>query len=273
VGLGALNLRLVCLSHLCIDPIVAPKTTPFNYDALSILRRPSRVPHATNGCRNGTGTHAGLPNYGRNTTPRTLDNSKEPDYDEYEDSESDGGDGDYSYGGYQSPTAPPQSFKDKALPRYGFINRLRIWMMTFRIYPWVLFLLLSVIFFLLATRYRMQQRHLLEEIQLNSVDEAIEAFARLKEDNRKWEREIFSQKGSEREAHARYSSLERSNRMLRTERDQLHAKYESPERRNEEMKIAAREGAWKHQVQLLQEATVRESRRAATEKYVKWMGG
>jgi hypothetical protein len=231
-----------------------------------MLRRPSRVPHAANGKSNGAGSQAGLPDYGRNTAPRSLDNSKEPDYDY--DSESDGGDGDYCYGGYQSPTAPPQSFKDKALPRYGFISRLRIWMMRFRIYPWVLFLLLSVIFFLLATRYRSQQRHLLEEIQLNSVDEAIEAFARLKEDNRKWEREIFSQKGSEREAHARYSSLERSNRMLRTERDQLHAKYESPERRNEEFKVAAREEAWKHQVQLLQEATIRESRRAAIEKYV-----
>jgi hypothetical protein len=231
-----------------------------------MLRRQSRVPHAANGKSNGAGAQAGLPDYGRNTASRILDNSKEPDYDY--DSESDGGDGDYCYGGYQSPSAPPQSFKDKALPRYGFTSRLRIWMMRFRIYPWVLFLLLSVIFFVLATRYRSQQRHLLEEIQLNSVDEAIEAFARLKEDNRKWEREIFSQKGSEREAHARYSSLERSNRMLRTERDQLHAKYESPERRNEELKVVAREEAWKHQVQLLQEATIRESRRAATEKYV-----
>jgi hypothetical protein len=246
-----------------------------------MLRRPSRIPAATNGSSNGAGAsvgaHAGLPSYGRSASARSLclDNSTEPDFDY--DSESDGGDGDYFYGGYQSPAAPPRPpqspFKDKVLPRFGFIKRLRIWMMRFKNYPWVLFLLLSVIFFLLATRYRSQQRHLLEEIQLNSIDEAIDAFARLKEDNRKWEREIFSQKGSEREAHARYSSLERSNRMLRKERDQLHDKYESPERRNEELKIAAREDAWKHQVQLLKEATVREARRAATEKYVERIDG
>lgn len=252
-----------------------------------MLRRPSRVPSsASNGSSNGSGAsaspQAALPSYGRSTKARTsfdnsamtttcspsatFDNSKEPDFDY--DSESDGGDGDYFYGGYQSSSGPPQTFKGKALPRVGFISRLRIWMMRLKIYPWVLFLLLSTIFFLLATRYRAQQRHLLQEIQLSSVDEVIETFNRLKEDNRKWEREIFSQKGSEREAHARYSSLERSNRMLRKERDQLHAKYESPERRNEELKIAAREQAWKQQVQLLQEATVREARRAATEKYV-----
>lgn len=140
--------------------------------------------------------------------------------------------------------------------------------MRFRIYPGVLFLFLSGIFFILATRYRSQQRHLLQEIQLKSVDEVIDAFAKLKEDNRKWEREIFSQKGAEREAHARYAALERSNRMLRKERDDLHDKYESPERRNEELRIVAREDAWKHQVALLQQATVQESYRAATEKYV-----
>jgi hypothetical protein len=240
-----------------------------------MLRRPSRagLSSAGNGSSNGagaaSGAQAGLPSYGR-PIRRTFDPSKEPDFDY--DSESDGGDGDYCYGGYQSPSALPQAFKDKALPHgAGFINRLRLWMMRFKIYPWVLFLLLSIIFFLLATRCRSQQRHLLEEIQLSSVDEVIDAFARLKEDNRKWEREIFSQKGSEREAHARYSSLERSNRMLRKERDALSLKYESPERRNEQLRIVAREDAWKNQVHLLQQATVREARRAATEKYVEWM--
>jgi hypothetical protein len=217
-----------------------------------------------NGRINGaSGAAIGLPSYGRR---RNFD-SKEPDYDY--DSESDGGDGDFCYGGYQSPSSSPRSFKDKEFrPGGGFINRLRIWMTKFKIYPWVLFLILSVIFLLLVARYRSEQRHLLEEIQLNSVDEVIDAFTKLKEDNRKWEREIFSQKGAEREAHARYSSLERSNRMLRKERDDLHVKYESSGRRSEELRVTAREDAWKHQVQLLQEATVREARRAATEKYV-----
>jgi hypothetical protein len=210
----------------------------------------------------GTPNGNGLPSYGRR---RIFDNSKEPDYDY--DSESEGTDGDYFYGGYQSP-AHPQSFKDKALPRAGFVNRLRSCMMRFKIYPWVIFLTLTVIFFLLTIRYRSQQSRLLGEIQLNSVDEVIEAFSKLKEDNRKWERETFSQKGAEREAHARYAALERSNRMLQKERDELRVKHESPERRNEELKIAAREQAWKHQVQLLQQATVREARRAASEKYV-----
>jgi hypothetical protein len=248
-----------------------------------MLRRPTRGGSTGNlsyGNGNGNGAAAapGLPSYGRRRMP--LDNSKEPDYDY--DSESEGGEGDnFSYGGYQSPAAIRESFKDKALHRIGFISRLRTWMMKFRINPWVLFLFMSGIFFILATRYRAQQQHLLQEIQLKSVDEVIDAFAKLKEDNRKWEREIFSQKGAEREANARYSALERSNRMLRKERDELHDKYESPERRNEELRIAAREDAWKNQVALLQEATVQESYRAATEKYVSsflfqmngWMDG
>jgi hypothetical protein len=235
-----------------------------------MLRRPSqRGLLSGNGSSNGSGNAGeaiGLPSYGRR---RAFNNSKEPDYDY--DSESDGGagtDGDYFYGGYHSPSGSPQAFKDKALRRGGFINRLRILMRRFKIYPWVFFLILSIIFFLLAKRYRSEQRHLLEEIQLQSVEEVIDAFTKLKEDNRKWEREIFSQKGAEREAHARYSSLERSIRVLRKERDELHDKYESPERRKEELRIAAREAAWKHQVHLLQQNTIHESRRAVTAKYV-----
>jgi hypothetical protein len=224
-----------------------------------MIRRPSRA--------GSNSSDADLPSYGRRRPSGPSGSSSPVDNDYDSDVESEGHDGDYFYGGYQSPTGSPRfSFKDKALP--GRALRLRRFLLTFTRSPWAFFLSTTFIFFVTTTRYRTRQRHLLEELQINSVEEVIAAFTKMKEDNRRWEREIFAQKGAERETHARYTALERSNRLLQKERDELRGKVESPERRNEELKIKAREEAWKQQIQLLREATVRESRRAAIEKYV-----
>jgi hypothetical protein len=202
-----------------------------------------------------------LPSYGRRRREALHDY----------DSESEGNEGDYSYGGYGfgSTSAPPLDFKDKALPPRGsgFVNRLRLWMWRFRIYPSLPLLVLAAFFFFTTLRYRSQQRNVLHTLQANSLDEVVEGVERLREENRRWERGIFAQKGTERETHARYTALERSSRMLQKERDELRVKYESPERRNDELRIMNREEAWKQQVHLLQQATVREARRAAIEKY------
>lgn len=219
-----------------------------------MLRRPSARTSVTKPPGDG------LPSYGRRRPFGT--GSTQVDY-EY-DSESEGNDGDYFYGGYGSP-ASSQEFKDKALPPRGNRLRLAIWkcrMMSLS----VPIAALTLLFMLSTFRYHTQQRHLLSTLPAKSLDHVVTIVSKLKDDNRKWEREIFTQKGNERETHARYTALERSNRLLQKQVDELRVVYESPEKRNEELRVAAREDAWKDQVQLLQQATVREAKRAATEK-------
>jgi len=61
---------------------------------------------------------------------------------------------------------------------------------------------------------------------------------------------------------------EQKNRALLKQVDELKMKHEGPEAEAERERADKREEAWIHQVQVLQQATSRESRRAVTEKYV-----
>jgi hypothetical protein len=73
--------------------------------------------------------------------------------------------------------------------------------------------------------------------------------------------ELRTSEESFRAERAKRSAAERMQQSLQGQLDQLKSEFES-----RTVKVEKREGAWMEQVQLLQQATTRESRRAATEK-------
>ncbi len=76
----------------------------------------------------------------------------------------------------------------------------------------------------------------------------------------------------ERLAETRYGprirQLERENKKWKTERDQLKEKYESPRKKQVDSRLKKREPAYLEQIELMQRAIRKESRRTVLERYV-----
>ena len=64
----------------------------------------------------------------------------------------------------------------------------------------------------------------------------------------------------------RQNELERENRLLQKERDELRVKYEGPDKVEEGSRLLLREEAFQTQVELLQAATRKESKRNVLER-------
>ena len=106
-------------------------------------------------------------------------------------------------------------------------------------------------------------------LQVSSGQEALVLLDSLKADVRA---EKSKARDIKREAQKKYSSqisdLERENRLLQKERDELKAKHEGPDKKEASERSQLREAAFQEQVALLKEATRRESKRTVLERYV-----
>lgn len=137
--------------------------------------------------------------------------------------------------------------------------------------PVVLLACATALFFLLTMHYRGKLNWLLRETGETSHKSVLSLIGDLKKLNQKFERENQALKNTQAQRQKRMEQdqdrLKKENRQLQKERDELRVKYEgNPEKQIEEARLRAREDAWKKQVQLLQQATSRESRRAVLEK-------
>lgn len=104
---------------------------------------------------------------------------------------------------------------------------------------------------------------MLKVMHVNSLKEFREANDRLQSDQMKWRKEVDSARSSEMQMRTKFVAIERELEKSKREAELLKKKGDSG---NVEERIKAREEAWKKQVQLLQKATSRESRRAAAER-------
>ena len=133
--------------------------------------------------------------------------------------------------------------------------------------PMVLAILVAFAFFSSTIHYRGQRNWILRVLQVRTTMDAVREVDFLKEEHERMEGDAANEVSrAEREATIRVTRLEKENHQLQQERDELLAEYESPKTRSQQHRYEARESAWKKQVQLLQKATARESKRAATEK-------
>lgn len=126
---------------------------------------------------------------------------------------------------------------------------------------------LAVLFFILTVRYRLQSQVFLKTVSAGNFQEVVQTLHSSNQEKNLLRVELRTAKESYKKSVATASEMESENRKLQTELKELKLKYDSPEQRvAEKLKMDAREQALKSQVQLLQQATSRESRRAATEK-------
>jgi flagella basal body P-ring formation protein FlgA len=118
-------------------------------------------------------------------------------------------------------------------------------------------------------RARSNYNGILDVLQVHSSEAALEVVDQWKQSVEDAQRE---QTQSQRDATRKYASqinqLERDNRFLAKERDELRVKYEGPDKQEEETRMVLREEAFQSQVELLQQATQKESKRTVLERYV-----
>lgn len=112
-------------------------------------------------------------------------------------------------------------------------------------------------------------RSLLQEMNAKDVTSAIykvqwteKEVARVRTQMAADERQAENRQGP------RIKQLERENKRWKNERDQLKEKYESPQKKREESRFKKREPAYLEQIELMQRAMRKESRRTVLERYV-----
>jgi hypothetical protein len=195
---------------------------------------------------------------------------------------SSGGSTSMPYGGYTGPTSydtgyatsrpqPSRRSKDES-PLMKYISDKRIWA-----------ILVCFLFFCTTLHYRGKYNGMLTKLKVKSVDEAALKVANAERDKTRWKidsqtklvsQDEFKKKLGKLEEENRklrkekdeFGKLEEENRILQKEKDELRIKFESvdPQAVN---KQATREKAMMRQIELLQNATQRESKRAAIEHF------
>ena len=110
---------------------------------------------------------------------------------------------------------------------------------------------------------------ILTEFNVPNSDALMDLYKRLQTDLSTAQHEMDrSIRDTQVKLNGRQQELERENRLLQKERDELRVKYEGPDKEEEESRLQLREVAFQHQVELLQEATRKESKRNVLERYV-----
>jgi len=169
-----------------------------------------------------------------------------------------------AYDTYPTPAASPRHGvprKGKSLDIASILKNKLVWAGV------VALLFLGTTFY-----YRRQSSAILSKLHATSIDQAIGMFQQVEREKVRFAKEAQNL----REAQARLKDtvrhLEAENRDLRKSKDELRVKYEGDLgtkalASEEELKLKAREEAWRKQVHVLQNATSRESAREAKARF------
>ena len=126
---------------------------------------------------------------------------------------------------------------------------------------WIWTLLLCLILFCLSIYHRKQHKTVLSKLKVSSASEAERLFQETERERSKWRKDSHVNMHAQEEYKNKIERLTEENRKLSKERDDLKIKAETA-------KVSVkREQAMKHQIELLQNATSRESKRAVLEKF------
>lgn len=124
----------------------------------------------------------------------------------------------------------------------------------------------AVFFFVLAMYYRSQVKGALKQFHVASFQDLVYEMEEMRGASDRHSKSVRSIKDSLRLVNEKKAKIEREKEDLQKKMDELRRLYEGPEREEEHNRIVAREEAWKRQVYVLQQATIRESRRKVDEK-------
>ena len=133
----------------------------------------------------------------------------------------------------------------------------------------ILWMIVAFLMFVLALYYRSTANGYLRRLSSRTIVEAVEKLKHSEDEARRWRAMVDeTSRELQRKFTQQITTLEKENRFLQKERDELRVKHEGPDKKEEEARILQREVAWQSQVALLQKATQRESKRMVLEKYV-----
>ena len=123
-------------------------------------------------------------------------------------------------------------------------------------------------FFICTTLYyRSSGNSLLKALNVKTQDAAIELVQGLERDVSRWKKQGDKDRAvGERKSAAELARLEKTNRQVQKERDDLRTKHEGPDKIKKDVRIQDRDDAFAEQVAVLEKATKRESLRTVLEK-------
>ena len=178
-----------------------------------------------------------------------------------------------SYGGIHNQQQQQQQYanegyKEKPLraPKQNFV-----WALLSKLFlqPRNWPILVALFLFGTTLRYNLQQKRFLRKVYARSLEEVVDTVQRHMREKESLRSELRTLKESQKkQVKQQIEATEQKNRALLKQVDELKMKHEGPEAEADRERADKREEAWIHQVQVLQQATSRESRRAVTEKYV-----
>ena len=151
-------------------------------------------------------------------------------------------------------------FKDKPRKRGSFV------LPSFLSSPWIGFLA-SVFFAALALNFRSQQQGLLKALQVTSAKQGRELLDKLQNEKKTLDLEVRKARASEKQATFRIQTLEKQQKTLEQERDNLkNAQVASASSSTNSSVNLVRENEFKSLVQRLQLAVQKSSKEAVLEK-------
>jgi hypothetical protein len=166
------------------------------------------------------------------------------------------------YGGTGGiPDGDSEGYKEK--PRKRKQNWMIHWLGKLK-EPWTWPILLNLILITVTMRIKSQQSRFLQEVRASSFQDVIDIIQRYNREKESLRSDLRGMRESYYKANDSSNKFEREKRKLQQELEKLKA--EGPDQKVHQERLKSREDAWKKQVQLLQNATSRESRRAVMER-------
>jgi hypothetical protein len=140
--------------------------------------------------------------------------------------------------------------------------------------PLVKFLLILVCLVLFGTtlHYRGKYNGTLSKLNVKSIDEAVRIVTNAEREKARWKRDSQQTRMDQDGYKKKLEKLEDENKRLQKEKDELRIQYDTQKTQQQQpppnkQTLETREKAMMKQIQLLQNATQRECKRAAIEKF------
>jgi len=175
-----------------------------------------------------------------------------------------GGYGDSPYGASSNRS----SIKGKKNKKRGYSSSFSL---SFLWDKFILLIFLAIALGATTLYYRSRHNAILDKFHVQSIMDAVKSYDKMEKDKKRFQKEAASGTDQHRQFKNTIRDLEKQNRELKKAAQDVKVKYEASGGMGleESEKLKAREVGWRKQVQLLQNATSRESKRAVTERFGK----
>jgi len=140
---------------------------------------------------------------------------------------------------------------------------MQLWME----HKFVVVSVLAALLFCTTLHYRGQSRKVLRQMNARNIQDLLSIMEKTERDKQRWQREAQSSQDMHQRMRESVKEMDSRNRALMKEKNELQTKLSGGVTKEQEASLKQREEAWRKQVYVLQNATTRESKREAMERY------